>query len=236
MVRVELISQAKNEFLKRYDKKVPFSCVIEGLVDDKEVLVAFVDQSEGIPVHLPAELESFPMLISYEALELYHRSYHKDLISGISISKQDEPLNAITLGLLFQNTAVSNKTFILTAKHGVGKEDGKVVQPGTLDEKVGRTTFFREGLIQDMWMPFYPPIVKRKGKKKPKEIKAERGDSGAPVFDNDGKLWGIVIAGVSKASYIIPIHLILDNVKEKFDVTFTLKKEKEPEKKELEEP
>jgi len=36
-------------------------------------------------------------------------------------------------------------------------------------KKVGRTTFLREGLIQDMWMPFYPPIVKRKGKKKPKE-------------------------------------------------------------------
>ena len=133
-IRFKLLNKAKNEFLKRYDKKIPFSCVIEGLVDDKEVLVAFVDQSEGTPVHLPAEFESFPVLISYEALELYHRSYHKDLIPGISIGKQDEPLNAITLGPLFQNTAVSNKTFILTAKHGVGKEDEKVVQPGTLDE------------------------------------------------------------------------------------------------------
>lgn len=36
-------------------------------------------------------------------------------------------------------------------------------------KKVGRTTFLREGLIQDMWVPFYPPIVKRKGRKEPKE-------------------------------------------------------------------
>ncbi|CAB4489740.1 hypothetical protein RhiirA5_396776 [Rhizophagus irregularis] len=315
-IRFKLLNKAKNELLKIYDKKIPFFCVIEALVDDKEVLVAFVDQPEGTPVHLPAEFESFPVLISYEALELFHRSYHKDLIPGISIGKQDESLNAITLGALFQNTAVSNKTFILTAKHSVGKEDEKVVQPETLDEvnatkatrynfigadsachyldyafcevvkdreipespnvpfgqhiqirsiktsvnnsdefvyvkKVGRTTFLREGLIQDMWVPFYPPIVKRKGRKEPKERSqrfallvfginkqtfSERGDSGAAVFDDDGKLWGIVIAGMRRVSYVIPIHLILDDVKERFNVIFTLKnepEEKEPEEKEL---
>jgi len=90
------------------------------LLDDKEVIVAFVDQPEGTPVHLPAEFEGFPVLISYETLELYYRSFHKDLIPGISIANSDEPLNAITLGPLFQDTAKSNKTFILTAKHGVG--------------------------------------------------------------------------------------------------------------------
>ncbi|CAB4393115.1 unnamed protein product [Rhizophagus irregularis] len=85
-IRFKLLNKAKNELLKRYDKKIPFFCVIEALVDDKEVLVAFVDQPEGTPVHLPAEFESFPVLISYEALELFHRSYHKDLIPGISIA------------------------------------------------------------------------------------------------------------------------------------------------------
>ncbi|CAG8511478.1 7978_t:CDS:2 [Funneliformis mosseae] len=189
-IRFKLLNKAKNEFLKRYDKKIPFSCVIEGLVDDKEVLVAFVDQSEGTLVHLPAEFESFPVLISYEALELYHRSYHKDLIPGISI--------------------VSNKTFILTAKHGVGKEDEKVVQPGTLDEvnasdreipKLPNVPFKQHIQIRSIKTSVNNNDdfvnVKKVGEPLSSE-KAESGDSGSPVFDNDGKLWGIVIAGISR--------------------------------------
>ena len=105
----------------------------EGLVDDKEVIIAFVDQPEEEPVHLPAEFEGFPVLISYKALVLYHRSFHKNLMPGISLGNLDKPLNANTHGPLFQNTAEPNKTFILTAKHAVGKEGEAVVQPGTLD-------------------------------------------------------------------------------------------------------
>jgi hypothetical protein len=33
-----------------------------------------------------------------------------------------EPLNASTLSVLFQNPEEPDKTFILTVKHGVGKE------------------------------------------------------------------------------------------------------------------
>ncbi|PKY47661.1 hypothetical protein RhiirA4_462966 [Rhizophagus irregularis] len=58
---------------------------LEGLVDGKEVIVAFVDQPEEEPVHLPAEFEGITVLISYEALVLYHRSSHKDLIIPIHL-------------------------------------------------------------------------------------------------------------------------------------------------------
>src|ERR1051325_2459901 len=67
-IRFRLLNEAKNKLLMKFDKKIPFSCAIEGLVDDKEVIVAFVDQPEGTTVHLPAEFEGFPVLISYEAL------------------------------------------------------------------------------------------------------------------------------------------------------------------------
>lgn len=69
-IQFKLLNKAKNKFLMIYDKKIPFTCVIEGLVDNKEVLVAFVDQSEGTPVYLPAKFNGFPVLISYEALAL----------------------------------------------------------------------------------------------------------------------------------------------------------------------
>ncbi|CAB4393114.1 unnamed protein product [Rhizophagus irregularis] len=258
-IRFKLLNKAKNELLKRYDKKIPFFCVIEALVDDKEVLVAFVDQPEGTPVHLPAEFESFPVLISYEALELFHRSYHKDLIPGISIAWERRMKKWFNRKHSMRPQVVKDREIpespnvpfgqhiqIRSIKTSVNNSDEFVYV-----KKVGRTTFLREGLIQDMWVPFYPPIVKRKGRKEPKERSqrfallvfginkqtfSERGDSGAAVFDDDGKLWGIVIAGMRRVSYVIPIHLILDDVKERFNVIFTLKnepEEKEPEEKEL---
>ncbi|RGB34229.1 hypothetical protein C1646_760837 [Rhizophagus diaphanus] len=94
---------------------------------------------------------------------------------------------------------------------------------------------------------FVSPIVKKKNKKKnkkklresnlfclPFEIihiliclhsTAERGDSGAAVFDDDSKLWGICIAGIPGlvSYYVTPIHLVLEDVKNKFNnVEFTL--------------
>src|ERR1041384_7455691 len=72
-IRFRLLNKVKDKFQMKFEKKIPFSYVCEGLVDNKEVIVAFIDQSEGTPVHLPAEFEGFPVLISYEALELlYH--------------------------------------------------------------------------------------------------------------------------------------------------------------------
>src|ERR1043166_717389 len=128
--RSRLLKNVKKKFLMEFKKKVTFYCVCEGLVDDREVIIAFVDQPEEEPVHLPAEFEGFPVLISYKALVLYHRSFHKNIMPGISLGKLNKPLNANTHGPLFQNTAEPNKTFILTAKHAVGKEGEAVVQPG----------------------------------------------------------------------------------------------------------
>src|SRR6266542_5043419 len=66
-IRFKLLNKAKNKLLIKFEKKVPFSCICEGLVNNKKVIIAFIDQSEGTPVHLPAEFEGFPVLISYEA-------------------------------------------------------------------------------------------------------------------------------------------------------------------------
>src|ERR1700722_17601119 len=69
-LRFKLLNKVKDRFQMKFKKKVPFSYVCEGLVDDKEVIITFVDQLEGTPVDLPAEFEGFPVLISYEALVL----------------------------------------------------------------------------------------------------------------------------------------------------------------------
>ncbi|RGB34228.1 hypothetical protein C1646_760836 [Rhizophagus diaphanus] len=120
--RSRLLKNVKKKFLMEFKKKVPFYCVCEGVVNNREVIVAFVDQPEEEPVHLPAEFEGFRVLISYKALILYYHLFHKDLMLGISLGNLDEPLNANTHGPLFQNNVEPNKTFILTAKHAVGKE------------------------------------------------------------------------------------------------------------------
>ncbi|CAB5195336.1 unnamed protein product [Rhizophagus irregularis] len=47
--KFKLLNNIKDNFLMKFEKAIPFSCVVEGLVDGKEVIVAFVDQSEGEP-------------------------------------------------------------------------------------------------------------------------------------------------------------------------------------------
>ncbi|GBC07277.1 hypothetical protein RclHR1_07350010 [Rhizophagus clarus] len=70
--KFNLLNNIKNRFLDKFEKKIPFSCVIERLVDNKEVIVAFIDQPEGMSIHLPAKFEGIPILISYKALVLHH--------------------------------------------------------------------------------------------------------------------------------------------------------------------
>ncbi|CAB4430834.1 unnamed protein product [Rhizophagus irregularis] len=64
--------------------------------------------------------------------ELHHRSFHKELLPGISIGDVNKNTSC-TLGALFQNPAEPDKTFILTVNHGVGKKDETVIQPGFAD-------------------------------------------------------------------------------------------------------
>ncbi|CAI2184753.1 1757_t:CDS:2 [Funneliformis geosporum] len=147
--------EAENYKKTKYGPKkllVPFSYVCEGLVDDKEVIIAFVDQLE---VDLPAEFEGF----------------------------------SITLGALFQNNAETNKTFYINCKAWSGKR--------------GRFALRVIGIDGQAF--------------------SECGDSGAPVFDDDGTLWII-----KRVTFVVPIHLILDDVmlKKKFnDVVFTLRED-----------
>ena len=129
--RSELLDKIINEFWEKF-KNVPFTSVCESLVDDKEAIVVFMDP--GTPDHLPAKFKGFPVFVCYEALELHHCSFHKELIPGISIG--DGNLNLPPNEVLFQNTAETNKSFVLTVKHGVGKEGDGVTQPGTLDKVI----------------------------------------------------------------------------------------------------
>src|SRR5688572_28542081 len=91
--RSELLDKIINEFWEKF-KNVPFTSVCESLVHDKEAIVVFMDP--GTPAHLPAKFKGFPVFVSYDALESHHRSFHKDLMPGISIGNgiSDEPSNA----------------------------------------------------------------------------------------------------------------------------------------------
>ncbi|GBC05320.1 hypothetical protein RclHR1_06180005 [Rhizophagus clarus] len=173
-LRTKLLDEVRDEFATEFEDDVPFSYVCGGLVDDKEVIIAFVNQPEGTPVYLPTEFKGFPVLISYEALVLYHRSFHKELIPGISIGN-DSAHNYI------------DYAFCETEK--------------------------------DRTIPEIPNVPLGK------DIQIrECGDSGAAVFNDEGTLWGIVIAGIiERASFVVPIHLILGDVKTKFNgLEFTL--------------
>ncbi|PKY51040.1 hypothetical protein RhiirA4_467854 [Rhizophagus irregularis] len=69
---------------------------------------------------------------NFDMFELHHRSFHKELLPGISIGDVNKNTSC-TLGALFQNPAEPDKTFILTVNHGVGKKDETVIQPGFAD-------------------------------------------------------------------------------------------------------
>ncbi|CAI2184460.1 8223_t:CDS:2 [Funneliformis geosporum] len=293
------------EFHKKFNKIIPLTCVNEGLVDNKEALIVFVYVPEETPVNLPSEFMGYPVIISYGVdFKFHHRFFHKDLMPGISIGSSRYLPDACTLGGLFQNTEEPDKKFLLTTKHGFGKNDG-VFQPGILDQidtslcakvtryhflganptrqfldyafceiendrgipkipntplgsnitissiktsvsnnenfvwvqKVGRTTSITRGLIQDKLVSFLPPLV-IKGKEKKNGKRVERfalkvtskdnrfgqpGDSGSPVFDDNGKLWGIYIGSAHPYYYVTPIHLILHDVQKRFgDAKFEL--------------
>jgi len=106
--RSELLDKIIDEFWIKF-KDVPFTTVCEALIDDKEAIVAFMDPET--PDYLPAKFKGFPVFVCYEAPELHHCSYHKELIPGISIGDGNLNVseNASTLGVLFQNTAATNK-------------------------------------------------------------------------------------------------------------------------------
>ncbi|CAB4380486.1 unnamed protein product [Rhizophagus irregularis] len=63
------LGEIKDKFRMQF-KKFSFSYVCEALIDDKEAIVVFMDQSEETFVHLPAKFEGFPVFISYEVFQL----------------------------------------------------------------------------------------------------------------------------------------------------------------------
>ncbi|CAB5185078.1 unnamed protein product [Rhizophagus irregularis] len=112
-------------------------------------------------------------------------------------------------------------TEVIIKEHKQSVENDPNNQKKKLDfikvEKVGRTTFHTHGYVLDKWKYFRPKSLSR-------EASAlfvygnsgnfgTYGDSGSPVFDNIGRLWGI-FQGVypnSNQAFVIPIHVILDH-------------------------
>ncbi|KAF0409293.1 leucine-rich repeat and iq domain-containing protein 4-like: PROVISIONAL [Gigaspora margarita] len=97
-------------------------------------------------------------------------------------------------------------------------------------KKVGKSTFFTEGKMKDKWVyitseAFDPPkrvyALKVVGNNGPF---GAPGDSGAPVFDRDNRLLGILHGGLDNLSdaYVIPIHLIIEQVRKRYRVRFQL--------------
>jgi len=131
----DIVKEKFEREIEESGKKIPLSFVTLGFVDHRKVIIVYVYVSEETPVCLPSEFEGFPVLIAYGVdLDLHHRSFHKDLKPGISIGSSSNPPDACTLGGLFQNTAEPSKKYILTVKHGVGKNDDGVFQPEKFEE------------------------------------------------------------------------------------------------------
>ncbi|CAB5370888.1 unnamed protein product [Rhizophagus irregularis] len=123
-------------------------------------------------------------------------------------------------------------TAVIIKEHKQSVENDPNNQKKKLDfikvEKVGRTTFHTHGYVLDKWKYFRPKSLSR-------EASAlfvygnsgnfgTYGDSGSPVFDNIGRLWGI-FQGVypnSNQAFVIPIHVILDHAEARTGKRFIL--------------
>ncbi|KAF0409291.1 leucine-rich repeat and iq domain-containing protein 4-like: PROVISIONAL [Gigaspora margarita] len=97
-------------------------------------------------------------------------------------------------------------------------------------KKVGKSTFFTERKLKYKWVyvrsaAFDPPkngyALRVVGSHGPF---AGPGDSGAPVFDRDNRLLGIIHGGVKDQSstYVIPINLIIEHARQRRHVQFQL--------------
>jgi len=95
--------------------------------------------------------------------------------------------------------------------------------------KVGRTTFHTEAWVSDNYDGFMADILSQD-----EEVSgivvistggcifAQNGDSGSAIFDKEGILWGIHHGSSYPYHFIIPIHLILEDVNNRFGVKFNL--------------
>ncbi|GBC08218.1 hypothetical protein RclHR1_07990002 [Rhizophagus clarus] len=139
-----------------------------------------------------------------------------------------------------RKNSVNNRPFhtnidLAYNKHGVS---------GTINsincvQKVGRKTAHTYGLVYDKYKKLFheglqryvqalivEPIDKHSSSKIYNNF-GDKGDSGAPVFDENGCLWGIfqgikTSTNTGHAAVIVPIHLILNHVKKEFNVDFQL--------------
>ncbi|RGB25857.1 hypothetical protein C1646_771176 [Rhizophagus diaphanus] len=95
--------------------------------------------------------------------------------------------------------------------------------------KVGRTTNYTEGVVEDRLEFFFN---RKFGHVKTLVVSAKErfgapGDSGSPVFDKHNTLWGILQGVFSDGLLVsvVPIHLILQHVRSEFGVSFKLMSE-----------
>ncbi|CAB5380606.1 unnamed protein product [Rhizophagus irregularis] len=149
---------------------------------------------------------------------------------------------------LFKNVAEPSKNYMLTVKHSV-KEEGSesVFQPGKFDKienwkilgmpnvPLGSNITItkicninseinendNQALINDIVNYGYVQKIGRSTF----TTGGMKGDSGSPVFDMHGRLWGINVTGGHPFYYVVPIEWILNDVRERFNATFIRKPE-----------
>ncbi|GES98849.1 hypothetical protein GLOIN_2v1551520 [Rhizophagus clarus] len=147
---------------------------------------------------------------------------------------QPGSLDELSVGIIFMVPFHTNIDLAYN-KHGVS---------GTINsincvQKVGRKTAHTYGLVYDKYKKLFheglqryvqalivEPIDKHSSSKIYNNF-GDKGDSGAPVFDENGCLWGIfqgikTSTNTGHAAVIVPIHLILNHVKKEFNVDFQL--------------
>ncbi|GBC02724.1 hypothetical protein RclHR1_04780011 [Rhizophagus clarus] len=96
--------------------------------------------------------------------------------------------------------------------------------------KSGRTSYLTKGIMIDEMVTIHTKLlgkVSRMSILLASDIKGQQlfgrpGDSGSAVFDDDGNLWGIYCGFSLPYHFVIPIHLILNDARTRYDVDFTL--------------
>ncbi|GET02171.1 hypothetical protein GLOIN_2v1797354 [Rhizophagus clarus] len=123
------------------------------------------------------------------------------------------------------NKPFGSETVILNYKDSVSNDSESM----TYIYKFDRTGFLTKGVVIDEMLTFYTKKFGRVSKVAALLVSSiggqpfgKLGDSGSAVFDDDGQLWGIYYGFDQLYHFIIPMHLILDDVQTRYKVNFTL--------------
>ncbi|PKY42367.1 hypothetical protein RhiirA4_456153 [Rhizophagus irregularis] len=191
-------------------------------------------KEEGSEVFQPGK---FDKVSQYNYIGSNHNLYYIDYAFCEVENRGIPEMPNIPLGSDITITEICNINFEIINENN--NQDLNDIVNYEYVQKVGRSTFTTEGFIEDRVRRFFPPAIINGEKRLDKERKERfalrvvsindesnkfgmKGDSGSPVFDMHGRLWGIYITGGHPFYYVVPIEWILNDVKERFNATFTL--------------